>query len=120
MEQKKESKYILLEKPMFFNSKLNQKKEDLTNEKKENQNFENPEKKNNTPPKHRIFLKDPNETQWHYRYERKGYTNVNLLQEDSLFYKEHIENLKKKSNFDFESLQKSNEIKVYLNNEEIP
>ena len=120
MEQKKESKYILLEKPMFFNSKLNPKKEDLTNEKKENQNFQNPEKKNNTPPKHRIFLKDPNETQWHYRYERKGYTNVNLLQEDSLFYKEHIENLKKKSNFDFESLQKSNEIKVYLNNEEIP
>ena len=29
MEQKKESKYILLEKPMFFNSKLNPKKENF-------------------------------------------------------------------------------------------
>ena len=56
----------------------------------------------------------------HYGYERKGYSNPNLLQEDSLFFKEHIENLQKKSKFDFESLQKSNNIKVYLNNKEIP
>ena len=42
----------------------------------------------------------------HYGYERKGYTNPNLLQEDSLFFKEHVENVQKKSKFDFESFQK--------------
>ena len=124
MEQKTQSKYILLEKPMFFNSKLNQKSQEnksetqTQNQNSQNQNIKNIQ--NNSPQKYRTFLNDPNETAWHYRYERKGYTNSNLLQEDSLFYKEHIENLQKKSKFDFESLQKSNNIKVYLNNKEIP
>ena len=110
MEQKKESKYILLEKPMFFNSKLNQKSQEnksetqTQNQNSQNQNIKNIQ--NNSPQKYRTFLNDPNETAWHYRYERKGYTNSNLLQEDSLFFKEHIENLQKKSKFDFESLQK--------------
>ena len=124
MEQKTQSKYILLEKPMFFNSKLNQKSQEnksetqTQNQNSQNQNIKNIQ--NNSPQKYRTFLNDPNETAWHYRYERKGYTNSNLLQEDSLFFKEHIENLQKKSKFDFESLQKSNNIKVYLNNKEIP
>ena len=124
MEQKTQSKYILLEKPMFFNSKLNQKSQEnksetqTQNQNSQNQNIKNIQ--NNSSQKYRTFLNDPNETAWHYRYERKGYTNSNLLQEDSLFFKEHIENLQKKSKFDFESLQKSNNIKVYLNNKEIP
>ena len=124
MEQKTQSKYILLEKPIFFNSKLNQKSQEnksetqTQNQNSQNQNIKNIQ--NNSPQKYRTFLNDPNETAWHYRYERKGYTNSNLLQEDSLFFKEHIENLQKKSKFDFESLQKSNNIKVYLNNKEIP
>ena len=122
MEQKTQSKYILLEKPIFFNSKLNPKSQEkiseTQNKNSQNQNTQNIQ--NNSPQKYRTFLNDPNETSWHYRYERKGYTNPTLLQEDSLFFKEHIENLQKKSKFDFESLQKSNNIKVYLNNKEIP
>ena len=122
MEQKTQSKYILLEKPIFFNSKLDPKSQEkiseTQNKNSQNQNTQNIQ--NNSPQKYRTFLNDPNETSWHYRYERKGYTNPNLLQEDSLFFKEHIENLQKKSKFDFESLQKSNNIKVYLNNKEIP
>ena len=124
MEQKTQSKYILLEKPIFFNSKLNPKsQENISETQAQNKNTENNNNQNNqnkSPQKYRTFLNDPNETAWHYRYERKGYTNPNLLQEDSLFFKEHIENLQKKSKFDFESLQKSNNIKVYLNNKEIP
>ena len=122
MEQKTQSKYILLEKPIFFNSKLNPKSQDKIseNQNKNSQNQNTQNIQNNSPQKYRTFLNDPNETSWHYRYERKGYTNPTLLQEDSLFFKEHIENLQKKSKFDFESLQKSNNIKVYLNNKEIP
>ncbi len=122
MEQKTQSKYILLEKPRFFNSKLNPKSQDKIseNQNKNSQNQNTQNIQNNSPQKYRTFLNDPNETSWHYRYERKGYTNPTLLQEDSLFFKEHIENLQKKSKFDFESLQKSNNIKVYLNNKEIP
>ena len=124
MEQKTQSKYILLEKPIFFNSKLNPKsQENISETQAQNKNTENNNNQNNqnkSSQKYRTFLNDPNETAWHYRYERKGYTNPNLLQEDSLFFKEHIENLQKKSKFDFESLQKSNNIKVYLNNKEIP
>ena len=124
MEQKTQSKYILLEKPIFFNSKLNPKsQENISETQAQNKNTENNNNQNNqnkSPQKYRTFLNDPNETAWHYRYERKGYTNPNLLQEDSSFFKEHIENLQKKSKFDFESLQKSNNIKVYLNNKEIP
>ena len=124
MEQKTQSKYILLEKPIFFNSKLNPKsQENISETQAQNKNTENNNNQNNqnkSPQKYRTFLNDPNETTWHYGYERKGYTNPNLLQEDSLFFKEHIENLQKKSKFDFESLQKSNNIKVYLNNKEIP
>ena len=85
MEQKTQSKYILLEKPIFFNSKLNPKsQENISETQAQNKNTENNNNQNNqnkSPQKYRTFLNDPNETAWHYRYERKGYTNPNLLQD---------------------------------------
>ena len=64
MEQKTQSKYILLEKPIFFNSKLNPKSQDKIseNQNKNSQNQNTQNIQNNSPQKYRTFLNDPNET----------------------------------------------------------
>ena len=66
MEQKTQSKYILLEKPIFFNSKLTPKsQENISETQAQNKNTENNNNQNNqnkSPQKYRTFLNDPNET----------------------------------------------------------
>ena len=62
MEQKTQSKYILLEKIIFFNSKLNPKSQEkiseTQNKTSQNQNTQNIQ--NTSPQKYRTFLNDLN------------------------------------------------------------
>ena len=131
-------KYILLEKPNFFNSKLNKTQiSNLDNKLSENknniwleqkntnstasttQNSHNSDLKQNNNKNFRCFEKDPDETEWFYRYGRNCYIKSGILDEDELFFKEHLENLTKKNKFNFDDLNSSEKISIYLNDKEI-
>ena len=131
-------KYILLEKPNFFNSKLNKTQiSNLDNKISENknniwleqkntnstasttQNSHNSDLKQNNNKNFRCFEKDPDETEWFYRYGRNCYIKSGILDEDELFFKEHLENLTKKNKFNFDDLNSSEKISIYLNDKEI-
>ena len=146
-------KYVLLEKPMFFNSKLNKNqsesqpnnfkdinvninKNNLPNKPKETKENEiKPNKyynskinnniNNDKPPsqknesKFRCFIEDPNETKWASRYGRPGYVKSSKNEEDLKYINEHIKNLEKKDQFDFDSMEKNNHIHIFLKDREI-
>ena len=121
-EQNKKDKYVLLEKPMFFNSKLNkeanqsiEKPNNVNNlnnnvnpisrdnkDKNENNNDNKTKIENNKDniksesPKFRCFKVDPNETKWCSRYGRPGYVKSSRNEEDEKYLKEHFQNLEKK------------------------
>ena len=145
--KKEENKYILLEKPMFFNSKMQKEKEEINNFKDiNNNNFINNESKNinenvkkitqngkekksnednvkkDSPKKEmkfRCFNIDPNETKWCSRYGRPGFVKASRNDEDEKYLKEHFQNLAKKEEFDFDSMKKNVKISVFLKNQEI-
>ena len=128
-----EEKYILLDKPKFFNWKLNKTQNTITENKnledKNNiwlknkntnstasttQNSHNSElKQNNSNKNFRCFEKVPEETEWFYRYNRNCYIKSGILDEDELYFKEHIENLTKKNKFNFDDLKSSEKISIY-------
>ena len=146
--KKQDNKYVLLEKPMFFNSKLNNQENSINNEqkpykdinnnisipsqnkdnnkkfeKKENASNKNNDKYKKESPKKemkfRTFLSDPNETKWCSRYGRPDYIKYNRNEEDEKYFKEHLQNLEKKEAFDFNSMEKNGEIHIFSKNEEI-
>ena len=144
-EQNKKDKYVLLEKPMFFNSKLNkeanqsiEKPNNVNNlnnnvnpisrdnkDKNENNNDNKTKIENNKDniksesPKFRCFKVDPNETKWCSRYGRPGYVKSSRNEEDEKYLKEHFQNLEKKEAFDFDSMEKNGQAHIFLNNKEI-
>jgi ATP-dependent RNA helicase DDX3X len=142
-EQNKKDKYVLLEKPMFFNSKLNkeanqsiEKSNNVNNlninqisrdnkDKNENNKDNKTKMENNKDniknesPKFRCFKVDPNETKWCSRYGRPGYVKSSRNEEDEKFLKEHFQNLEKKEAFDFDSMEKNGQAHIFLNNKEI-
>ena len=69
--------------------------------------------------KFRTFLTDPNETKWCRRYGRPDYIKYNRNEEDEKYFKEHLQNLEKKEEFDFNYMEKNGEIHIFLKNEEI-
>ena len=149
--KKSNNKYVLLEKPMFFNSKLNKdqssfqqnnfKDININNTSKQNINkkekeikkeinkFELNINKNNininkdSEPKKEIqfrrFEIDPNETKWASRYGRPGFVKSSKNEEDLKYINEHIQNLSKKDQFDFSTIEKNTHIHIFLKNEEI-
>ena len=140
--KKEDNKYVLLEKPMFFNSKLNNKENNLKNESnfqnccnnnnssiKVQNNMENGNKefninnnKKESPKKEskfRCFMTNPNETKWCSRYGRPGYVKSSRNEEDEKYLKEHFNNLEKKEAFDFNSMEKNGQIHIFLKNKEI-
>jgi len=149
--KKSNNKYVLLEKPMFFNSKLNKdqssfqqnnfKDININNASKQNINKKEKEvkseinkyelniNKNNininkdSEPKKEIqfrrFEIDPNETKWASRYGRPGFVKSSKNEEDLKYINEHIQNLSKKEQFDFSTIEKNTHIHIFLKNEEI-
>ena len=155
--KKQNNKYVLLEKPMFFNSKLNKDKEQSSSEqnnlkdintnnsskqipdkinidkKKENKKSElnyvknnndnniniNKESKPTNEIKFRCFEVDPNETKWASRYGRPGYVKSSKNEEDEKYINEHLKNLEKKDEFDFNAMEKNTHIHIFLKNKEI-
>ena len=144
--KKNNNKYILLEKPMFFNSKLNKsnnadipsqqnnfkeieikkenKKMELNNIKNNNDNNINKKIKEETLEpkkeiKYRKFEVDPNETKWASRYGRPGYVKSSKNEEDLKYINEHINNLQKKDQFDFDLIEKNTHIHVFVKDQEI-
>ena len=154
--KKENNKYVLLEKPMFFNSKLN-KEANQTIDKSSNykdlntnniplsqNNKDNNIKSNEIKPKtentinnnnndindiqkdspkkemkFRCFKVDPNETKWCSRYGRPGFVKSSRNEEDEKYLKEHFQNLEKKEDFDFNSMEKNSQIHIFLKNKEI-
>ena len=141
--KKENNKYVLLEKPMFFNSKLNKiqsesppnnfkiintnnnssnkyKENSIKNEIKKN-NYYNSNKQplQNNESKFRCFIEDPNETKWASRYGRPGYVKSSKNEEDEKYINEHLKNLEKKDQFDFDSMEKNTHIHIFLKDEEI-
>ena len=154
--KKEKNKYVLLEKPMFFNSKLN-KEANQTIDKSSNykdlntnniplsqNNKDNNIKSNEIKPKtentinnnnndindiqkdspkkemkFRCFKVDPNETKWCSRYGRPGFVKSSRNEEDEKYLKEHFQNLEKKEDFDFNSMEKNSQIHIFLKNKEI-
>ena len=141
--KKENNKYVLLEKPMFFNSKLNKiqsesppnnfkiintnnnssnkyKENPIKNEIKKN-NYYNSNKQplQNNESKFRCFIEDPNETKWASRYGRPGYVKSSKNEEDEKYINEHLKNLEKKDQFDFDSMEKNTHIHIFLKDEEI-
>ena len=155
--KKQNNKYVLLEKPMFFNSKLNKDKEQSSSDqnnlkdintnnsskqipdeinidkKKENKKSElnyvknnndnniniNKESKPTNEIKFRCFEVDPNETKWASRYGRPGYVKSSKNEEDEKYINEHLKNLEKKDEFDFNAMEKNTHIHIFLKNKEI-
>ena len=155
--KKQNNKYVLLEKPMFFNSKLNKDKEQSSSEqnnlkdintnnsskqipdeinidkKKENKKSElnyvknnndnniniNKESKPTNEIKFRCFEVDPNETKWASRYGRPGYVKSSKNEEDEKYINEHLKNLEKKDEYDFNAMEKNTHIHIFLKNKEI-
>ena len=149
--KKSNNKYVLLEKPMFFNSKLNKdqssfqqnnfKDININNTSKQNINKKEKEIKNeinkfefninknnininkDSEPKKEIqfrrFEIDPNETKWASRYGRQGFVKSSKNEEDLKYINEHIQNLSKKDQFDFSTIEKNTHIHIFLKNEEI-
>ena len=149
--KKSNNKYVLLEKPMFFNSKLNKdqssfqqnnfKDININNSSKQNINKKEKEIKNeinkfelninknnininkDSEPKKEIqfrrFEIDPNETKWASRYGRPGFVKSSKNEEDLKYINEHIQNLSKKDQFDFSTIEKNTHIHIFLKNEEI-
>ena len=149
--KKSNNKYVLLEKPMFFNSKLNKdqssfqqnnfKDININNSSKQNINKKEKEVKNeinkyelninknnininkDSEPKKEIqfrrFEIDPNETKWASRYGRPGFVKSSKNEEDLKYINEHIQNLSKKEQFDFSTIEKNTHIHIFLKNEEI-
>ena len=149
--KKSNNKYVLLEKPMFFNSKLNKdqssfqqnnfKDININNTSKQNINKKEKEVKNeinkfelninknnininkDSEPKKEIqfrrFEIDPNETKWASRYGRPGFVKSSKNEEDLKYINEHIQNLSKKDQFDFSTIEKNTHIHIFLKNEEI-
>ena len=134
--KKEDNKYVLLEKPMFFNSKLNKAQSqplqnnlnDINNNNPSNKDIEKDEiKKNNIDnntnkepeSKFRCFKVDPNETKWASRYGRPGYVKSSKNEEDEKYINEHLKTLEKKDQFDFNSMDKNTNIHIFLKNQEI-
>ena len=134
--KKEDNKYVLLEKPMFFNSKLNKAQSqplqnnlnDINNNNPSNKDIEKDEiKKNNVDnntnkepeSKFRCFKVDPNETKWASRYGRPGYVKSSKNEEDEKYINEHLKTLEKKDQFDFNSMDKNTNIHIFLKNQEI-
>ena len=149
--KKSNNKYVLLEKPMFFNSKLNKNQSsfqqnnfkdiNINNSSKQNINKKEKEIKNeinkfelninknnininkDSEPKKEIqfrrFEIDPNETKWASRYGRPGFVKSSKNEEDLKYINEHIQNLSKKEQFDFSTIEKNTHIHIFLKNEEI-
>ena len=149
--KKSNNKYVLLEKPMFFNSKLNKNQSsfqqnnfkdiNINNTSKQNINKKEKEVKNeinkfelninknnininkDSEPKKEIqfrrFEIDPNETKWASRYGRPGFVKSSKNEEDLKYINEHIQNLSKKDQFDFSTIEKNTHIHIFLKNEEI-
>ena len=149
--KKSNNKYVLLEKPMFFNSKLNKNQSsfqqnnfkdiNINNTSKQNINKKEKEVKNeinkfelninknnininkdSEPEKEiqfRRFEIDPNETKWASRYGRPGFVKSSKNEEDLKYINEHIQNLSKKDQFDFSTIEKNTHIHIFLKNEEI-
>ena len=134
--KKEDNKYVLLEKPMFFNSKLNKAQSqplqnnlnDINNNNHSNKDIEKDEiKKNNVDnntnkepeSKFRCFKVDPNETKWASRYGRPGYVKSSKNEEDEKYINEHLKTLEKKDQFDFNSMDKNTNIHIFLKNQEI-
>ena len=147
-KKKDDNKYVLLEKPMFFNSKLNKDENksitekniykdininsslssnnnnnfNIKNENKEVDNKINNNNKKVSPKKEmkfRCFMVDPNETEWCSRYGRPGFVKSSRNEEDEKYFKEHFNNLAKKEDFDFNSMGKNAEAHIFLKNKEI-
>ena len=142
--KKNNNKYILLEKPMFFNSKLNKinnpdtssqqsnfkeieikkenKKIELNGIKNNNDNNININKESSEPKKeikYRRFEVGPNETKWASRYGRPGYVKSSKNEEDLKYINEHLNNLQKKDQFDFDLIEKNTHIHIFLKDQEI-
>ena len=133
-KKKENNKYVLLEKPMFFNSKLNKAQSqplsknnkditinNISNKSKEKNEIENNNSNTNKEPesKYRCFKVDPNETKWASRYGRPGYVKSSKNEEDEKYINEHLKNLEKKDQFDFDSIEKSTHIHIFLKDKEI-
>ena len=133
-KKKENNKYVLLEKPMFFNSKLNKAQSqplsknnkditinNISNKSKEKNEIENNNSNINKEPesKYRCFKVDPNETKWASRYGRPGYVKSSKNEEDEKYINEHLKNLEKKDQFDFDSIEKSTHIHIFLKDKEI-
>ena len=133
-KKKENNKYVLLEKPMFFNSKLNKAQsqplsknnkditiDNISNKSKEKNEIENNNSNTNKEPesKYRCFKVDPNETKWASRYGRPGYVKSSKNEEDEKYINEHLKNLEKKDQFDFDSIEKSTHIHIFLKDKEI-
>ena len=67
----------------------------------------------------RRFEIDPNETKWASRYGRPGFVKSSKNEEDLKYINEHIQNLSKKEQFDFSTIEKNTHIHIFLKNEEI-
>jgi len=143
--ERQENKYVLLEKPMFFNSKLNNQNLNTNDNNKINKEINIDHTKNSTKEKiisktefapktqsinniekspkkqkqFRCFKEDPNETKWSSRYGRPGYVKSSKKDEDKIYFDEHFKNLEKKEAFDFNSLDKNGKAHIYLKNQEI-
>ena len=142
--KKQNNKYVLLEKPIFFNSKLDKKKSESSSNNFKDININNSSnkskeknvneiKKNNyynsnnsnkqylqkNENKFRCFIEDPNETKWASRYGRPGYVKASKNEEDEKYINEHLKNLEKKEQFDFDSMEKNMHIHIFLKDEEI-
>ena len=144
--KKGNNKYVLIDKPMFFNSKLNKEENNsniskntyknininsslpsnntndiIKNDNKEINNKDDNNKKESPKKemKFRCFIEDPNETKWCFRYGRPGYVKSSRNEEDEKYFKEHFKNLEKKEDFNFSSMGKNAEIHIFLKNKEI-
>ena len=94
----KDNKYIL-QRPIFYNSKLDK--------------VNIPE---NKTQQFRVFKELPGKNDFYYRYSRNGIIKSEIKEEDEILFKEHLENIKHKEEFEF---NKNNKIHIYLNNKEI-
>ena len=143
--KKEDNKYVLLEKPMFYNSKLNKDdnktgtenntykdinvnsslpsnnniNDNIKNENKDKNNINSKKESPKKEMKFRCFMVDPNETEWCLRYGRPGFVKSSRNEEDEKYFKEHFNNLAKKEDFDFNSMGKNAEAHIFLKNKEI-
>ena len=104
-----------------IDKKKENKKSELNYVKNNNDNNINinKESKPTNEIKFRCFEVDPNETKWASRYGRPGYVKSSKNEEDEKYINEHLKNLEKKDEFDFNAMEKNTHIHIFLKNKEI-